>query len=101
MELFHARACKIFLRGCSKTIEEENSGSGANVWFQVFYLVLGVYGGLQFVLALLLRIPWFRQQAKKCSNFYILTLIKWVHQVMLQSRFLFLQLDQLLVLYGA
>jgi callose synthase len=63
-----------------KTIEEENSGSGANVWFQAFYLVLGVYGGLQFIFALLLRVPWFRQQAKKCSNLYILTFISWVHQ---------------------
>lgn len=49
--------------------------------------MLGIYGGLQFFFALLLRVPWFRQQAEKCSNFYVVMLIKWVHQVLLYPGF--------------
>ncbi|KAG0624695.1 hypothetical protein M758_3G268300 [Ceratodon purpureus] len=63
-----------------KTIEEENSGSGADTWFRAFYFVLGLYGGLQFFIAILLRVPWFRMQAEKVSNFYVVQLLKWVHQ---------------------
>lgn len=71
-----------FILGDRKTIQELNSGSGANSWYRVFYWFLGIYGGLQFVFALLLRIPWFRMQADKCQNFYVIQFIKWVHQVL-------------------
>ncbi|XP_024386368.1 callose synthase 9 isoform X2 [Physcomitrium patens] len=63
-----------------KTIEEENSGTGRDTWFKAFYLVMGICGGLQFIFALLLRVPWFRMQAEKCSNFYVVQFIGWVHQ---------------------
>ncbi|XP_024363886.1 callose synthase 9 isoform X2 [Physcomitrium patens] len=63
-----------------KTIEEENSGSGADTWFRIFYWVLGTYAVIHMVIALLLRVPWFRMQAERCSNFYVLQFIKWVHQ---------------------
>lgn len=86
---FSTLDCKVVLLGCRKTIEEENSGSGSDTWFRAFYLVLGIYGGLQLFFALLLRVPWFRQQAEKCSNFYVVMLIKWVHQVLLQRSFCF------------
>lgn len=69
--------------GCRKTIEEENSGTGRDTWFKAFYLVMGICGGLQFIFALLLRVPWFRMQAEKCSNFYVVQFIGWVHQVLL------------------
>lgn len=38
--------CKVVFFGCRKIIEEENSGLGFDIWFRVFYLVLGIYGGL-------------------------------------------------------
>nr|XP_024357146.1 callose synthase 9-like isoform X3 [Physcomitrium patens] len=63
-----------------KTIEEENGGSGTNTWFRAFYLVMGICGGLQLFFALILRVPWFRMQADKCSNFYVVQFVKWVHQ---------------------
>jgi callose synthase len=63
-----------------KTIEEENNGSGTDTWFRTFYWVLGLYGGLQLFFAVILRVPWFRMQAEKISNFYIVQFVKWVHQ---------------------
>lgn len=80
--------------GCRKTIEEENGGSGTNTWFRAFYLVMGICGGLQLFFALILRVPWFRMQADKCSNFYVVQFVKWVHQVLLSSTRLLLLIMQ-------
>ena len=82
---FITHNCELVLLGRRKTIKEEKSGSGSETWFRAFYWVLGIYGGLQLFFAVLLRVPWFRMQAEKCSNFYIVQLIKWVHQVLLLS----------------
>lgn len=83
--LFSTRDCEVVLLGRRKTIEEENNGSGTDTWFRTFYWVLGLYGGLQLFFAVILRVPWFRMQAEKISNFYIVQFVKWVHQVRLSS----------------
>jgi len=63
-----------------KTLQEEARSPRANKWFRAFYWVLGIYAGFQLFLALVLRVPLFRMQLDRCSNFYIVQFVKWVHQ---------------------
>jgi len=63
-----------------KTLQEDARNSGSTAWFRIFYIVLASYSGTQLIFTFLLRLPWLRRQAEKCSNVYVFQFFKWLHQ---------------------
>ena len=66
-----------------KTIQEQDSGSGSNSWFNFYVTLLIIYAGSHLFVALLLNMPLLRRQAEKCSHFGPIPFLNWVHQVYL------------------
>ncbi|CAM6094411.1 unnamed protein product [Calypogeia fissa] len=62
-----------------KMIQEDSAGSGTT-WYNLYLIVLGSYAGFQLLVTALMRIPIFRRQADKCSNWSIIRFIFWLHQ---------------------
>lgn len=66
-----------------KVLIEDSKTPAKDTWFTLYYLILGVYGGIQLFLALLFRIPFLRSQADRCSDVSFLQFFKWVKEVLL------------------
>ncbi|KAG0630756.1 hypothetical protein M758_1G201800 [Ceratodon purpureus] len=63
-----------------KTIQEQESGSGSNTWFNLYFVLLIIYGGSHFFVALLLNMPWLRRLSENCSHYGPIPFLNWVHQ---------------------
>ncbi|CAK9232746.1 unnamed protein product [Sphagnum troendelagicum] len=63
-----------------KVLIEDSKTPAKDTWFTLYYLILGVYGGIQLFLALLFRIPFLRSQADRCSDVSFLQFFKWVKE---------------------
>jgi callose synthase len=60
-------------------IQEDSAGPGTT-YFHLYLIVLGSYAGAQLLVTALFRIPLFRRQADKCSNWSIIRFIFWLHE---------------------
>lgn len=70
-----------FLCVCRKALEEDSSRSDS-VMFKLYVIVIAIYGGIQFFLSILMRIPTCHNIANKCDRWPVIRFFKWMRQVL-------------------
>ncbi|XVE78801.1 hypothetical protein DITRI_Ditri14bG0007100 [Diplodiscus trichospermus] len=63
-----------------KALQEESKPNSNSVVFRLYLIVIGIYGGIQFFISFLMRIPACHHLTNQCDRWSLIRFIKWMRQ---------------------
>ncbi|KAM3740911.1 hypothetical protein ACB098_08G135300 [Castanea mollissima] len=63
-----------------KALQEESKPNADSVLFRLYYIVIGIYAGIQFFISFLMRIPAFHLLTNQCDRWPLIRFVKWMRQ---------------------
>ncbi|XWS52423.1 hypothetical protein CRYUN_Cryun11dG0069800 [Craigia yunnanensis] len=63
-----------------KALQEESKPNSNSVVFRLYLIVIGIYGGIQFFISFLMRIPACHHLTNQCDRWPLIRFIKWMRQ---------------------
>jgi hypothetical protein len=66
-----------------KALQEESKPNANSVIFRLYYIVVGIYAGVQFFLSILMRIPACHSLTNQCDRWPLVRFVTWMRQVLI------------------
>ena len=70
-----------YLLSYRKALQEGSNPNAERVMFRLYVIVIGIYGGVQLFLSILMRIPAFHLLTNQCDRWPLVRFFKWMRQV--------------------
>ncbi|XP_062083872.1 callose synthase 9 [Humulus lupulus] len=63
-----------------KALQEESKPNGNGVIFRLYLIVIAIYGGIQFFISFMMRIPACHRLTNQCDRWPLIRFVKWMRQ---------------------